>query len=279
MRETRTMERIKEHYELEKKLANRLRNSTREERKALYPSLYTELFEKIPDHPQLTRKYDIDTQSKDIWSQMRLLHPFLDEDTTFLEIGPGDCLLSFEVAKHVKKVYTVDVTDELIRNVPHPTNFEIIISDGSSIDIQPGTIDVTYSNQLMEHLHPDDAIQQLSNIYNALAPSGVYICGTPHRFSGPHDVSMYFDKVATGFHLKEYTNSELSRLFRQVGFSKIETIWGGRGHYLRLPLFPSVFIEALVKSLPFGMRRAICRTLPFAVILGIRLIAWKSKKV
>ena len=62
----------------------------------------------------------------------------------------------------------------------------------------------------MEHLHPDDALEQLQNIYSALVPGGIYLCITPNRLSGPQDVSRDFDMVATGFHLKEYTISELS---------------------------------------------------------------------
>lgn len=62
----------------------------------------------------------------------------------------------------------------------------------------------------MEHLHPDDAYEQLQEIYNALIPGGIYICITPNRLSGPHDVSQYFDSIATGFHPKEYTTVEMN---------------------------------------------------------------------
>lgn len=43
----RTFGEIQEHYQLEKQLASRLRNSTKEERKHLYNSLYDELYSKI----------------------------------------------------------------------------------------------------------------------------------------------------------------------------------------------------------------------------------------
>jgi predicted SAM-dependent methyltransferase len=51
----------------------------------------------------------------------------------------------------------------------------------------------------MEHLHPDDAFEQLKQIYTALTPGGLYICTTPNRLTGPHDVSKYFDETAAGF--------------------------------------------------------------------------------
>ena len=36
--------------------------------------------------------------------QMRFLRSFLNQEITFLEVGPGDCALSFEASKFVKKI-------------------------------------------------------------------------------------------------------------------------------------------------------------------------------
>ena len=80
------------------------------------------------------------------------------------------------------------------------------------------TINVVYSHQVIEHLHPDDAVTHLQEVYRVLSPGGAYICATPNRLNGPHDISKYFDREATGFHLKEYTTTELYGLFRQEGF-------------------------------------------------------------
>ena len=55
----RTMEQRRAHYEVETELAARLRNSSREERRNLYTALYDELYEKVPDHPLLTRPGDV----------------------------------------------------------------------------------------------------------------------------------------------------------------------------------------------------------------------------
>ena len=70
----RTIEQLKEHYEIEKELANILRESTREERKYLYSSLYDEMFRRVHLHPQLTaKKEDIDN-NKQVVSQMSFLN-------------------------------------------------------------------------------------------------------------------------------------------------------------------------------------------------------------
>lgn len=49
-------EQIREYYEIEKELANRLRYASKQERRYLYSSLYDELYRRVPLHPQLTRK-------------------------------------------------------------------------------------------------------------------------------------------------------------------------------------------------------------------------------
>ena len=88
--------------------------------------------------------------------EIRYLQPFLRKDATFLEIGPGDCSLSFEVTKSVKKVYAVDVSDVITSNLEKtPQNFQLILSDGCSVPVGANSIDLVYSNQLMEHLHPE----------------------------------------------------------------------------------------------------------------------------
>lgn len=275
--ERRTIEQLSEHYEIEKELANRLKNSTKEDRKKknLYSTLYDELYQRVPHHPQLTMKADVKAQREAIAAQMKRLSNFLDREYTFLELGPGDCHLSFEVAKYVRKVYAIDVSEEITKNPHQPKNFELILSDGSSVNVPPESIDVAYSNQLMEHLHPDDAIDQLQGIYNALVPGGIYICVTPHRFTGPHDISKYFDDVATGFHLKEYTNKELYRLFKSVGFSKIQSYLGAKGIYVKFPIYPAIIVEYLLEPLLYSVRRKISKALLVRNLFGIHLIATK----
>ena len=274
--EKRSYEQLKEHYEIEKELASRLRNSTKEQRRKLYSSVYNELFERVPHHPQLTRKVDAKAAAVAVARQMRLLRRYLRPESTFLELGSGDCSLSFEVAKYVKGVYAVDVSAKITKHLAYPENFKLIISDGCTVPVPEGSIDIAYSNQLMEHLHPDDAVEHLQNTYKALASGGNYICITPNRLSGPHDISKYFDEVATGFHLKEYTFSELNNLFRKVGFSKTLAYMSGKGIYIKCPIFLIKVSEKIVGMLPFPLRRRISRSLPLKALLGrIILVAVK----
>ncbi len=273
--ENRTWEQVKEHYEIEKELASRLRRAPQEERRHMYSSLYDELYRRVTHHPRVTRRHSAEETRKAVVGQMRVLSRFLHKDTVFLEIGPGDCSLALEAAKVVKKVYAVDVSAVAAERPSYPENFELIIFDGCNIPLPPNGVNVAYSNSVMEHLHPDDALEQLQSIYEALAPGGIYVCLTPNRLYGPTDISKYFDKIPSGFHMKEYSTSELSRLFRHVGFRKIRVYAGGRGVYLRAPLAPVRLCEASLGMLPYSLRKAIARTLPFRALIGVRLVGVK----
>jgi SAM-dependent methyltransferase len=273
----RTAEQVGEHYEIEKKLADRLRNASPRERSKLYGSLYDELFRRVPLHPQLTRKVSAGETQKRVSMQVKLIKPFLRKDATFMEVGAGDCALSFEVSRFVNRVLAVDVSEEITRGVTRPPNVEVRLIDGIQIALPPNSVDIAYSHHLMEHLHPEDALEQLTSIYNALAPGGVYICVTPNRLSGPHDVSKYFDDVATGFHLKEYTTFELRSLVGAVGFSRFAVRLGGMGMYLSVPSSLVALYEKLLDALPQSPRRRIASMIPFRLLLGSRFVAYKSR--
>lgn len=267
--DSRTFEDIKRHYQIEKELAHKLRIASKEERKHLYPSLYDEFYKLVPDHSQALReKANPQKRAKRVNRQIRFLKRFINPNVSFLEIGAGDCVVSFEVAKLVNKVYALDVSAESIDELDPPENFELIISDGFQVPVPQDSIDVVYSNQLMEHLHPDDAMEQLQNIFRCIAVGGIYICSTPNRLSGPHDVSRYFDKVATGFHLKEYSFIELNELFKQVGFSKTHVYCGGRKQYVKLPKILIKIYEIGLEIIPHIVRRKLLRIFPFKSMLG-----------
>jgi len=273
--ESRSLERIKDHYLIEKELAARLCAATREERRHLYSIVYDELFQRVPDHPQLVLKLNTSLRRKEVRAGLKLLGKYLHANATYLEIGPGDCALAVEAARRVRQAFAVDVSREIAAGVHLLKNLELAISDGSSIPVPPGTIDVAYSDQLMEHLHPDDAAAQLQNILASLVPGGVYICITPNRWSGPHDVSRYFDEEATGFHLHEYTVGELALMFREAGFRSVEALVGSGGAHIRTPAVVISSLERLLEMLPEKFGRKLARQLPLRVILGAKVVARK----
>ena len=270
--DVRTLDRIKFHYHTERKLADRLRQATSAERGRLYSSLYNELFESIPDHEQLQTRDDAETTRRETARQFGILRNFIRKGDTYCEIGAGDCALAIEVAKHVRKCYAVEVSSAITENAKLPQNLTLVLSDGTSIPVPEGTIDFAYSNQLMEHLHPEDARSQLLNIYRSLAPNGKYLCITPNRLSGPHDISRYFDTAATCLHLREYSNQDLKAIFSKIGFKNFRVIlsWHSLVVPWLLPLAPFLFLEKCLGRVPLQSRRRIFTPLGVVKFVAIK---------
>lgn len=271
----RTPDRIYAHYVVERELADRLRRSDREQRKSLYREVYGELFARVPDHPLLFQKTDPVVRARQVADQMRMLGRFLTPEATFLEIGAGDCALSLAIAPRVRKAIAVDVQQKVAEGAERVPNFSLVITDGQTIPVPPGSITLAFSTQVMEHLHPDDAETQLASIREALTPGGVYVCITPNRLTGPHDVSMYFDDVATCTHLREYTIGSLAALARRAGFSKVKVLPRLKGRSVLMPVWPFALLERVLDRLPAGLRGRIARLPVLRTLLEVSVAAWR----
>jgi SAM-dependent methyltransferase len=274
--ETRTGQQLREHYLIERELADRLRSAPRSERGALYSELYDELFRRVPHHPML-HAGDLPQREHQIARPLGLVRRFLTSKSVFMEIGAGDCALAIRAASLAKQVYAIDVSEEITRSVAPPGNFRLILSDGCSIPVPEGGIDVAFSNQLMEHLHPEDAGEQLRNIYRSLAPGGTYVCITPNRMYGPHDISAYFDEIATGFHLREYTARDIRKLFVDAGFAEVRFYAGARGRFLRCPYWAIAALESALGALPCSLTKRLAHSPPMRAVLGLYVAAIKKE--
>lgn len=272
----RSPERVRAHYEVERELSDRLRRADRGDRLRLYTEVYEELFRRVPDHPQLARKVGERDAAARLGVQTRFLENFLADDEVMLEIGAGDGAVSRALAARCREVFALDVSPTILEMPDRPANVTLVVSDGVAMNVPEGRVTLAYSNQLMEHLHEQDARDQLSEIHRCLAPGGRYLCITPHRASGPHDISTYFDDAPRGFHLKEYSVAELMRLFRAAGFSRTRAYAYVRGRAVPLPRPLVLPLEALVLRLPLGLRRRISRSrLGRPVLNSIQLVGWK----
>jgi SAM-dependent methyltransferase len=219
----RPADELREHYEIERELAARLRRAGAQERSGLYAAVYDELFRRVPNHPQLRRRSSRE-RALQVDRELYFLEPCLTGKSTFLEIGAGDLALAARVAKLVGEVHAVDVASEIAEVDLAAANVHTYLIDGCRLPLADETIALAYSNQLMEHLHPDDAAEQLREVFRVLRPGGSYLCVTPNRLTGPWDISRMFDSAPSGLHLREYSNRELGRLLGQVGFERIRAV-------------------------------------------------------
>jgi SAM-dependent methyltransferase len=275
--ETREEARLRAHYLVERELADRIRASRSfEERQAIFATMYDELFARVPDHPRLAaRRADSEYREQGIAWNLAQLRPYLKPGCTFLEVGAGDCALAKRVAQEANKVYAVDISPSA-QSGRLPDNVTFVRTDGRAIDVPEDSVDVAFSDQLMEHLHPEDAATQLANVFRALKRGGVYVCVTPNRVYGPSDISAFFDDEARGFHLKEYSLDEMRAAFLAAGFDRIHTYIGARGAFVRVPSWFVRGVEKFVTSLPDGLRRKVADHKATRAMLGLRVAGIKD---
>jgi hypothetical protein len=268
----RTLDEVRRHYEVERGLAERLKRASRDERKAIYATMYEELFRAVPDHPRLRRRDHVDRSAALTRTKLAMLAGFLDASKVFLEFAPGDCHLVSAAAGRVAQAYGVDISDQRSPEMAAAAGFQLIVYDGYALDgIPAGSVDVVFSDQLIEHLHPEDTRLHFELAFRLLKREGMYLFRTPHALSGPHDVSMYFSDVAEGFHLKEWSYRELRGLLADVGFRRYLPHLGARGTLVRLPYAYFAASEAVLQALPRGIaRRAASVLLPTICVAAVK---------
>ena len=113
----------------------------------------------MPDHPQLP--IDPAQRDREVSQKLGFVSRFLDHRSCLMEIGAGDCAFSLRAAPMIRRGIVVDVSQVIVSAAQEMPNIEVVISDGTSLPVEPGSVDVAEPDQPMEHLHPDDALLQL----------------------------------------------------------------------------------------------------------------------
>jgi SAM-dependent methyltransferase len=269
LRPKRSLEQLRNHYTVEKELAAKLRNAPRSERPLIYATMYDELFRRVPDHSRLLKREDPVAAQRQIRRLLRLVRPVLTPSTTFLECGAGDCRFAFAVCRHVRHVYAVDIAEQIGTVAAIPDNFTFIKYDGYHLTLPDSSVDVAFSHQLIEHLHPEDTQLHFQLIARILKIGGHYLFTTPHKLSGPADISRYFSDTADGFHLKEWTYQELMRLLQETGYAKWTIYRFLKGRPVRVPNRLAIFLEQAVGTLPRPSGRKISKMLFPTIIMHV----------
>jgi SAM-dependent methyltransferase len=258
----RTREQVWNHYVVESDIARRLKAADHEQRKAIYASMYDELFARVPDHPRLTRRTSPERTARANRNKMALLGRVLAPRGTVLEFAPGDCRFAAVVAGRVGEVIGVDISDQRAPGEPWPPNLRLVVYDGYGLDeIPDASVDVIFSDQLIEHLHPEDVLAHFRLAHRLLRDGGCYAMRTPHAVSGPWDVSRHFCEHPEGFHLKEWTVTELRRALLELGYRRVDCYWGLRSVQRRLPFAYFQAMEALLQRAPRGLAQRLARVL------------------
>jgi hypothetical protein len=119
----------------------------------------------------------------------------------------------------------VVLEQHLKNNTKFDFDEDIIFNALNKID--DTSIDVFYSNDVLEHICIDEINEYISLIYRKIATNGIIVTITPNRFTGPHDVTRLFLPTGTkakGFHFHEYSYFEVKKLFVSHGFKRYSSI-------------------------------------------------------
>lgn len=258
-----TADQMRFHLELERELTRQLLVTTRENRWETFERCYNELYSALP---WLTSTGSI--PEGDVWSQ--LIGP---APQRVYEIGSGAGGLAIELANRGYDVTATDISRERGGNHVTLPRLQWTVTDGVNLDrfAGSGVYDAVISDQVIEHLHPDDLQTHLAAAHRILSPHGQYIFRTPHAYTGPHDISRVFGLAEpVGMHLHEYTNRDLLGPLRIAGFQSVRAVLsvprfrqGGtrRATASRALMLYLLVFEMALGRLPRGMRRAIATRL------------------
>lgn len=214
-----SLDMVRTHWELEKDWARRLKQSGAEGRAQLFQSAYTELYSKLP----WLKSGEVEVTAAERAAKYSFLKNLLPPPPAqVLEVGSGGGALIAYLASMGYRCTASDVTEErcdlLIRECP---TLRWIRADAVEFAdrVEADSFDAVISDQVIEHLHPDDVGPHLRAVGRVLRPGGRYVVRLPHRLAGPGDVSQVFrTSTALGMHLKEYTYAEMTRLAGAAGF-------------------------------------------------------------
>jgi SAM-dependent methyltransferase len=285
-----TEEMILMHWELEKRLTAQLLNSTSQNRWETFEKCYTQLYEQLPWLNELIVTA-LDPDQSDDYKCWNMLIDGTPKRVYEVGSGKGD-LIQF-LAQSGHKCVGTDITRKRGRKyAANHFNLTWDITDGVHLDnfVSPESFDIVLSDQVIEHLHPNDIISHFQSIFEILKDGGKYIFRTPHVHQGPSDISKVFrcDRPM-GMHLKEYTFAEINKSLRLAGFKKncavlrvpnwLQNLFGKtlipRMSYKYLKYL--MIVEASVAMFPLQrMRRSIIGLLRYPLFSTIFLVAEKE---
>jgi 2-polyprenyl-3-methyl-5-hydroxy-6-metoxy-1,4-benzoquinol methylase len=259
---------VYQHYVTEKNIAKKLKESRREERSRIYSTMYDELFKLVPKHSRIIKRDSPELVAKANKSKMNILKGHFCSSSKVVEFAPGDGCFSNYLCNYVSEVIGVDISNQMKTDAEVSSNYSLVIYDGYNLDLQGKRVDVVFSDQLIEHLHPEDVLHHFHIIRDVLSDRGTYLFRTPHAFSGPHDISKYFSDNPEGFHLKEWTFTEIFKVLKEAKYRKCRGYIAGKGLRVRMPYAYFFLVENTLGVLPRRLKNKCSRLLLPSVVVG-----------
>lgn len=285
-----TEEMILRHWELEKRLTKELLAANPENRWEVFERCYSMLYSELWWLNQFIGTGSIMSSSQLYKKWVELIG---NPPQKIYEVGSGKGEMITYLASCGFDCRATEITRERGQKyVSEQSNLSWGISDGVHLERfeAPNSYDVVISDQVIEHLHPDDVYEHFLGVLSILSSRGRYLFATPHRYAGPSDISRIFKCDRTrGMHLKEYTYQELKEKLEKAGFKDIRSflrvptkITHLSGIYIkpkasRIYLNYLCVVEKSISLLPQKLRRKLVSLLSFILFYpSIFIIAKKN---
>jgi SAM-dependent methyltransferase len=210
-------EEVKKHAALEGELTDALLASSAGDRAEVFSRAYSRLYSEISWLAATGGGHD-----GELWAGL------LRQGASVYEIGSGAGNLINYLASRGFKCVGTDIASErsAVGRLGEP-GVAWAVTDGVRLTqfATPGSYDYVISDQVVEHLHPEDAILHFREARDLLKPGGEYIVRTPNALLGPTDLSVIFDCEEPVFmHLHEFRIAELANIAKEAGFSHVRAI-------------------------------------------------------
>lgn len=206
------------HLNLESTIVGELLDSDADNRWEVFEKEYTKLYASLP---WLVGSGQAGQHSRQ-W--MRLVGA---ASPTIYEVGSGAGAAAEGLAALGCQVVATELTRERGERERVVPGVEWESTDGVNLERFAGgrMFDAVITDQVVEHLHPDDLDDHLRSAHSVLKSSGRYILRTPNVALGPSDISRVFGFAKSiGLHLREYSYTEMCELARGAGFSRVKAV-------------------------------------------------------
>jgi SAM-dependent methyltransferase len=276
-----TIDMVLQHWKLEKDLTQQLLQTTPQNRKKVFYEAYNTLYNTLPWLQKTGSINDVlpEQTYNERWAQ--LLGDV--KGKTVYEIGSGNGNLIRFLANKGALCVATEISESRPDKQPM-ANLVWHNTDGTNLMEyeQKNHYDLVISDQVIEHLHPDDIYLHFKNVFGILKPGGRYVFYTPHYYIGPGDVSRIFGCIiAEGMHLKEYKYTEIYKVLKSTGFTGIDipvNLKSGKTSYVMR--WANLFLlleQSLLLITSLSLRKRIYHRLirPFHVSHEIVIIAQK----
>jgi ubiquinone/menaquinone biosynthesis C-methylase UbiE len=206
-----------------------------------YDELHAEFLDRLADGEEI---YDEINPRSDVDDRLRaVILRYVGSGARVLEVGTGDGMTAYLLARQGNKVRSVDVSRIALERARAHWGDEpgldlcFAYGDARKLDLPDGSVDFVVSENMVEHISLADMRIHLAEVRRVLVPGGGYLLYTPSR--------LWSGRVSAGFHLHVYTLHELCTLMRECG---LRPIW----------LEPRLLhrIGRLVEISGFGLRLA-----------------------